>query len=142
MKNTYLEQANPTEENMEEFILANLRPELNYISSNPVRASIIHLLVSNKELNHTMQVEEIAKRLGKRHSVIIYHLERLLGWNIVKVVKSIKYGDTEKRVIWGLNVEYPILIKEVYSRILKYFFTQKDLEKLCSVDTNTRNKKA
>ena len=137
MRESYIEDQE-TEENVENLMINSLRPELNYISSNPVRACIVHLLVNNKDLNHTMQVEEIAKKLGKRHSVIIYHLERLLSWNIVKIIKAVQYGDTEKRVIWGLNLEYPNLVKEIYSRILKFFFTQKELDKMCSINTNTR----
>ncbi len=128
------------DEGTESIVISSIRPELNYITSNPVRASIIHLLVNNNDLGHTMQVEEIAKRLGKRHSVIIYHLERLLAWNIVRVVKSVKYGDTEKRVIWGLRTEYPNLIKEVYSRIVKYFFTQKQLDKMCNLNSTVRQR--
>ena len=141
MKESYINyQPEVAEGNQESFVINSIRPELNYISSNPVRASILHLLVGNKDLNHTMQVEEISKRLGKRHSVIIYHLERLLNWNVVKIVKSTQYGNTEKRVIWGLNLDYPNLVKEVYSRVLKLFFTQKELDKMCSINRNTRHK--
>ena len=127
-----------TDENMEEFLISALRPELNYISSNHIRACIIHLLVNNRDLDHTMQVEEIARRLGKRHSVIIYHLERLLSWKIVKVVKSVEYRNAGKRTIWGLNLEYPNLIREIYSRILKFFFTEKELDKMCNINKNVR----
>jgi DNA-binding transcriptional ArsR family regulator len=122
----------------EDFLISSLRPELNYICSNPIRACIIHMLVENRDLGHTIQVEEIARRLGKRHSVMIYHLERLLEWRIVRVVKTVKHGDIEKRTIWGLNLEYPNLIREVYSRMLKLFFTQKELNKLCSINKNVR----
>ena len=122
----------------EEFFIYSLRPELNYICSNPVRASIIHMLVNNKDLGHTMQVEEIARRLGKRHSIIIYHLERLFSWKILRIVKSVKYGNTEKRTIWGLNLEYPNLMREVYSHILKLFFTQQELNEMCSINKNVR----
>lgn len=125
-----------------EYLLSLIKPELNQICSNPVRACIIHMLVQNKELDHTMQVEEISKRLGKRHSVIIYHLERLEDWGIVHVVKKSKYGDEGiKRRIWGLNLNYPTVIKDLYSRILKNFYTQKQLEKLCSVNENVRSSK-
>lgn len=127
-----------TDENVEDFLISALRPELNYISSNHIRACIIHLLVNNRDLNHTMQVEEIARRLGKRHSVIIYHLERLLAWKIVEVVRSVEYGNTEKRTIWGLNLEYPNLIREIYSRILKFFFTQEELDDMCSINKSVR----
>ena len=122
-------------------LISNMRPEFNLISSNPVRASIMHLFVKSKELNHTMQVEEISHRIGKRHSVIIYHLEQLAMWNIVKVVKSVRHGSSEKRSIWGLNMNLPGLVKEVYGHTLKFFFTQKELDKMCSVNRNARDSK-
>jgi len=132
------DSADKTDKQAEEFLMSTLRPELNYICSNPVRACIMHMLVANKDLGHTMQVEDIARRIGKRHSVVIYHLERLLEWRIVKIIKSVEYGNTEKRTIWGLNLEYPNLMREVYTRILKFFFTQKELDKMCSINRNVR----
>lgn len=125
-------------EDKEDFVIYSLRPELNYICSNPTRACIIHLLVKNKDLNHTIQVEDIARRIGKRHSVIMYHLEQLLKWRIVDVAKSVKYGNSAKRSLWGLNLKYPNLVQEVYSRILKFFYTHEELEKMCSVNKNVR----
>ncbi len=122
----------------EELIMSSLRPEFNYICSNPVRACIIHMLVTNKDLGYTIQVEEIARRIGKRHSVVIYHLEQLMKWKIVRVVKSVAYGDIKKRSIWGLNLGYPNLAREIYSRILKVFYTQKELEKMCSINKKVR----
>jgi len=131
----------PTSKEDEEHFISIIRPELNQICSNPIRASIVHLLVQNKDLGHTIQVEEIAKKLGKRHSVVIYHLERLANWKIVEVAKSTKYGDESiKRSIWGLNLAYPMLVKEVYSRIVKLFYTQKELDKMCSINNNVRKK--
>ncbi len=52
----------------EESIMFSLRPEFNRICYNPLRASIIHLLVKSKDLNYSLSVEEIAYKLGKRHS--------------------------------------------------------------------------
>ena len=126
--------------NDETFIISSLRPEFNYICSNPTRAAIIHMLVQSTDSNHTMQVEEMAQRLGKRHSIIIYHLEQLYKWKIVDVVKLTKYGDSAKRSLWGLNLSYPNLVRELYSRVLKAFFTYDELEKMCSVNKNVRIK--
>ena len=122
----------------EEGLIYNLRPEFNRICYNSIRASIIHLLVKSKELNHSLSVEEISRRLGKRHSVIIHHLEKLMGWKIVSVVKSYKYGRKQKRSIWGLNLNYPNLIKNVYSHLLKTFYTINELEELCNVNESAR----
>jgi DNA-binding transcriptional ArsR family regulator len=126
--------------NDEDFIVASLRPEFNYICSNPTRACILHLLVRSRDSNHSMRVEEIAQRMGKRHSIIIYHLEQLFKWKVVDVVKMVKYGDGAKRSLWGLNLTYPNLVRELYSRTLKLFFTYEELEKMCSVNTNVRVK--
>jgi DNA-binding transcriptional ArsR family regulator len=122
----------------EESILFNLRPEFNRITYNSIRSSIIHLLVKAKELNHALSVEEIAYKLGKRHSVIIHHLEKLFEWKIVDVVKSSKYGKRTRRSIWGLNLKYPNLIQNIYSHMLKTFYTQNELDKMCSINKCAR----
>jgi len=122
----------------EESIIYNIRPEFNRICYNSIRASIIHLLVKTKELNHSLSVEEISHRLGKRHSVVIHHLEKLMDWKIVDVVKTYKYGRKQRRSIWGLNLRYPNLIKDVYSYLLKTFYTISELEELCNVNQSAR----
>jgi len=126
-----------TDEN-EGGLIYSLRPEFNRICYNSIRASIIHLLIKSKELNYSLSVEEISHRLGKRHSVIIHHLEKLMDWKIVDVVKSYKYGRKQKRSIWGLNLRYPNLIKNVYSHLLKTFYTINELEELCNVNESAR----
>jgi DNA-binding transcriptional ArsR family regulator len=126
------------ERDTEEKFIFILRPELNYICSNPVRASILHLLIKAKHLNHAMRVEEIARSLGKRHSVIIYHLEQLNYKRLVEVVKNFNYGSKGRRSIWGLNLKYPSLVQEVYSHTLKFFYTPDELEKMCSINKNAR----
>jgi hypothetical protein len=129
------------EKNVEYLLTNSLRPELNYICANPIRACIIHLMAKNRDLNHTIRVEELAQKLGRRHSVIIYHLERLKDWKIVKVIKAVQYGDEgQKRSIWGLNMDYPNLVREVYTRIVKVFFTEKELDSMSSVNRNVREK--
>lgn len=128
------------EEQIEGKLISILRPEFNYICMNSIRASIIHMMIKAKELGHSLQVEEISKKLGKRHSVIIYHLEQLEKWNLVRVVKLVKYGTGNKRSIWGLNLKYPTLIRSIYGHILKYFYTQKELDKMCSLNKDIRKK--
>ncbi len=122
----------------EENLIIRLRPEFNRICYNSIRASIIHLLMKSKDLNHSLCVERIAHKLGKRHSVIIHHLEKLQYWRIVDVVKHDVYGTRRKRSIWGLNLTYSKLIKELYVYLLKTFYTVEELERLCSVNTNVR----
>jgi len=122
----------------EENLIIRLRPEFNRICYNSIRASIIHLLMKSKDLNHSLSVERIAHKLGKRHSVIIHHLERLQDWRLVDVVKHDVYGTKKKRSIWGLNLNYPNLIKEIYVYLLKTFYTVEELERLCSLNINVR----
>jgi len=138
MNKLIINSANAVEEDIEEKIIDMMRPEFNFICSNPVRASILHLLVNSADVNHTMQVEYIAHRIGKRHSLVTYHLEQLAEWKLVEVVKNNRYGSKVKRSIWGLNLKYPNLIREIYTRILKIFFTQNDLEKMCNINRNAR----
>jgi DNA-binding transcriptional ArsR family regulator len=109
--------------------------DLNFICSNLTRASILHLLIKSKETEHCLSVEEISYRLGKNHRVILHHLEKLLEYGIVKVVKKSKNG---KRKVWGLNLEKIDLIKEIYVNILKNFFTQAQLEKSINVNKKVR----
>lgn len=119
-------------------IIYSLRPMFNKIAYNPIRAAIIHLLVKSKDLNHALSVEEIAHRLGKRHSVVIHHLEKLLYWKIVEVVRSFRHGDKERRSIWGLNLNYPNLVQDIYSHMLKTFYTPNELDKMCCINKNIR----
>jgi len=130
---------NVQEDESEESVIFNLRPEFNRICYNTIRASIIHLLIKSKDLNHTLSVEEISHKLGKRHSVVIHHLEKLAYWKIVDVVKSLKYGNKKRRSIWGLNLKYPNLIQNVYSHMLKTFYTSNELDKMCCINKNVRS---
>jgi len=123
---------------IEERMIDNLIPEFNYICYNPVRACILHLLMKASNLNHSMRVEEIAKKIGKRHSVVIHHLEQLEDWNLVEVVKNKNYGKKLRRSIWGLNRRYPNLLLRVYAHLLNTFYTMNDLDRMCSVNRNVR----
>ena len=122
----------------EDSVLYSVRPEFNRICYNPIRASIIHLLVKSKDLNHALSVEEIANKIGKRHSVVIHHLEKLMEWKVVDVIKSYKYGNRQKRSIWGLNLKYPNLIQSVYSHMIKTFYNVNELDRMCCINKNVR----
>ena len=122
----------------EEDIVNYLKPEFNKICYNSVRASIIHLLMKSKELDNCLSVEVIARKLGKRHSVVIHHLEKLMSWGVVDIVKTYKYGEKEKRSIWGLNKKYPNLIFSLYNYMIRTFYTINELEEMCSININVR----
>lgn len=126
------------DEQAEARVIDIIKPELNYICYNPIRASILHLMIKTPELNYSLSVEELAKRLGKRHSVIIHHLEKLNEWNLVEVVKFSKYGEKQRRKIWGLNLKLPNLVTAVYGHLLKTFFTVSELNQMCNVNKNVR----
>lgn len=85
-------------------------------------------------------MEEISFRTGKRHSVVLYHLEQLTEWRLVEVVKNARYSEKGRRTIWGLNLKYPNLIRTVYKRVLQFFYTHNELEKMCNINTNSRIK--
>lgn len=138
MDQHFLYAIDSDKQGMGEKFLNMLRPELNFICSNAIRACILHMMIRAKDLNYTMGVEEMSRRLGKRHSVIIYHLEQLEKWRLVGVVKSLKHGNKERRSIWGLNLDLPRLINEVYGRMIKFFYTQQELDEMCSVNRNVR----
>jgi len=129
---------NPVKEEVELSVISNLRYEFNYICYNPVRACILHLLIKAVDLNHTMRVEEIAKKVGKRHSVIIYHLDQLGGWGLVTVIKNSNHGNKLRRSVWGLNLKYPNLILEIYTHMLKTFYSVNELDNMCSINRNAR----
>jgi len=129
---------NAQETENEESIIFNLRPEFNKICYNSIRASIIHLLFKSKDLNYSLSVEEIAHRLGRRHSVVIHHLEKLYYWKVVDVVKFFRHGNKDRRSIWGLNTKYPNLVQNIYMHMLKTFYTQTELDRMCCVNKNMR----
>jgi len=108
--------------------------DLNFISSNLTRASILHLLIKSKETKYSLSLNEISFRLGKYHRVVTHHLEKLQEYGLVEVVKN----SNKKRKIWGLNLSKVDLIKEVYAHILKNFFTLAQLERACSVNKKLR----
>jgi DNA-binding transcriptional ArsR family regulator len=126
-------------QNYEKKIIEMLRPEYNYICFNPVRSCILHLLIKSIDLNHSLQVEEISHKIGKRHSVVIYHLEQLKRWGLVDVVKNSNHGNKSIRKIWGLNLKYPNLIFSVYEHTMKYFYPQEELEEMCNINNNVRH---
>ena len=123
---------------VEQKLIDMIKPELNKICFNGIRASILHLLFNKKELGHCLSVERISHKLGKRHSVVLYHLEKLENWKMVKVVKTYNHGRKERRSIWGLNDSVPNLVSEVYSYMLRTFYTQKELNDMCSINKNVR----
>jgi len=115
-----------------------IRAEMSFICNNPVRAAIVYLLMKMKNSDHCSNVEQMSHKLGKNHSIILHHLEKLAEYGLVEIVRSVKYGDKVKRKIWGLNLTRIELIREVYTYITKFCFTVSQLEKLINVNKTSR----
>lgn len=110
--------------------------DLGFICSNLTRASILHLLINSKKTGYSLPVKEISHRLGKHHKIVIHHLEILEDYGIVHVVKRSRNG--KRRIIWGLSLGKPELIKEIYSHIVRYFFSLPELERATRINKKIR----
>ena len=119
-------------------VMANLLPEISSICSNKYRAAILHLLINAPETMHSKKVEEISFSLGIRPTITIHHLEKLEEWKLVDVKKSQKFGQKERRSIWGLDLRYPNWILECYKTVRTHFFTEKQLNELTQKNRNAR----
>ncbi len=127
----------PLDTDTEKTVINDLLPELIDISSNPIRAGIVHLLVNSPNTGHAMKVEELAYRLGTYHRVILHHLERLADWDVIEVRVSRSYGQKTKRSVWGLKLKYPNWIFEVYNS-MKDGFGDTELRKLTTKNKSVR----
>jgi DNA-binding transcriptional ArsR family regulator len=126
----------------EEFsVVSNLLPQVTSICSNHVRASILHLPVNTPDTLHSMQVEEMAFRIGVRSRTVVYHLERLKQWKLVDVKKVQKHGDKSRMSIWGLNLENRDWIIKCYSNITTHFFDDAELDEMTSRNISFRKRR-
>jgi len=139
MPKAFLRVMQPVNSDADEQVLIQFLPEISSICSNKIRAGILHLLINSPETMHSTQVEELSFKLGVRQSVCIYHLEKLNEWKLVEVKKNQKYGDKNRRSIWGLDLRYPNWILECYKNIRSFFFTEKELIEITSRNKNLRN---
>jgi len=142
MSKVFLRVIEPVNEEEELKIIKEFSPQMSIICSNPIRAGILHLLINSPESLHSMQVEELCFRLGIKPSVCIHHLEKLSEWKLIEVKKTSKYGEKNRRSIWGLNLKHPNWILECYKNIREFFFTEKELEEITSKNRDFRNKKS
>ena len=139
MSKTFLRVMQPVNNDADMQIITQFLPEISSICANKTRAGILYLLINSPETMHSMKVEEISFKLGIRQPVCIHHLERLNGWKLVDVKKSQKYGDKNRRSIWGLDLRYPNWILECYKNIRSFFFTEKELNEITGRNINTRS---
>lgn len=137
-KKIFLRILEPIKREKDFQVMNKFLPEIRIICSNPIRAGILHLLINTSDTLHSMRTEELAVKLGVRPRVLIYHLERLEKWGLVKVKKTQKYGNKERRVIWGLDLNHPNWILECYRHIRAYFFTEKELKELTNKNKSYR----
>ena len=137
-RNVYLRLVEPVNEKIDFYITTKFLPELRSICSNRIRASIMHLLIKSADTLHSMQVEELAFKIGVRPRIIIYHLEKLKECKLVDVKKNQKYGNKQRRSVWGLDLNHPNWIAECYSAVNTYFFDEKELKKLTNRNKSFR----
>lgn len=128
---------NPAEESIEKGVINNNLSDINEICSNPLRAAIVHILLNSPQTGYSASVEQLAYRLGTYHRVVIHHLERLEKWEIVKVRRMKTHGAKTRRSIWGLNLQYPNWLFEVYENI-KSSYSEDDLKKISSINSKLR----
>jgi DNA-binding transcriptional ArsR family regulator len=138
MNKISLRLVEPLDEKTDFNILARFMPEIGIICSNKVRAGVLHLLVNSPQTMHSMKVEEMCFKLGIRQSVAIHHLERLEEWRLVEIKKHQTYGNKTRRSIWGLDLRYPNWVSECYKSIRSHFFTEKELEKITTINKSLR----
>jgi DNA-binding transcriptional ArsR family regulator len=84
-----------------ESIEASLKSDI--VSSNINRVAILHLLRNCPK--REMQAEKLAQMIGVSHRTVLYHLDVLENYELVKVAGFRKKGRKMLRSVWGLNIE-------------------------------------
>lgn len=105
-----------------------IRADLDHLCSRPVRIAILHLLLNSVESGHCLSLKRIAQRLGKRPSLIHYHLKELERYGLVEQVSR----RSKHCKSWGLCMHNMEGVKLVYAYALRNFYTQRELEKFCN----------
>ncbi len=121
----------PGEERAGSEALAYLRPRLECFLRSPLKAAIFFVLYHSKHSGHCMSVEHMSRRLGRRHSIIIYHLEALKEMGLAKVVIEKRHGNSSRRSVWGLRMDN----KELVNLVRDYVFSAYSREKLWEMTT-------
>ena len=82
-------------------IEASLKSDI--VASNINRVAILHLLRSCPKKE--MQAEKMSQILGISHRTVLYHLDVLEDYELVKVSGFRRKGKKMLRSVWGLNLE-------------------------------------
>jgi len=82
-------------------IEASLKGDI--VCSNINRVAILHLLRSSPK--REMQAEKMSQMLGISHRTVLYHLDVLEEYDLVKVSGFRRKGQKMLRSVWGLNLE-------------------------------------
>lgn len=99
-----------------ESIEASLKSDI--VASNANRVAILHLLRNCPK--REMQAEKLAQMIGVSHRTVLYHLDVLENYELVKVSGFRKKGRKMLRSVWGLNLENGQMEK-VFRNIEKKF---------------------
>ncbi len=73
------------------------------VASNMNRVAILHILRNCP--GREMQAEKLAQRIGVSHRTVLYHLDILEDYELVKVSGFRRKGQKMLRSVWGLNIE-------------------------------------
>ena len=138
MSKISLKLVGPVNEDADLAVINQFLPEISVICSNKIRAGVLHLLIISPNTLHSMRVEDLAFKLGIRPRVLIFHLEKMKEWKLLDVKKSQKYGNKERRSIWGLDLRYPNWILECYKNVRTHFFTEDELSQITNKNKSFR----
>jgi DNA-binding transcriptional ArsR family regulator len=110
------------------------------VASNINRVAILHLLRTCPR--REMQAERIAKSIGVSHRTVLYHLDILEDYDLVRVSGFRRKGQKMLRSVWGLNIENG-QAERIFRNIGKKFPPGK-MRKIIKVNgyTNGCNRKA
>ena len=93
------------------------------------------MLFRSPQTNYSMQVERMAERMGVRHSLVLYHLDKLHGWKLVVPIKHA--ASSSKRNVWQLNLNYPTILQVVHSYLTE-MYTPAELTELSNKNKSFR----
>ncbi len=101
-----------------------LRADSEFIFSNSVRVSIINYLLNSSITGHSASLNKLSSSLGKRPSLIHYHLKLLEEYNIVKPISS----SGRKVRTWGLNTEYLNALKNLMNMVIPFLKSDENIQ--------------
>lgn len=106
------------------------QPLIKKIIKNKYRIGILYILAKEKKITPT----NLAYKLGVYPRSVIYHLNKLIKWDLVKVHSKDKRGYREK---FKLNNKKPLWIEFILKKGI-IFHGKNILEKITSINEKKR----